>query len=810
MLLVLLSLLVREAQAEPKDEARRHFSEGLELIAAGDYDEGIEAFEKAYELVPHPSVLYNIARAYADAGDYENALLYFELYLDTEPPDREEVEGYVALLHSRLGDGGAVDEEPSGVGPVATGDEVEELRRHADELAELAERLAEREASTPVPGGELALPSSGGLEGALVEDLFAREIVTASNFGQDPIESPSAITVITAEDIRLSGASSIPEVLALAPGMDVMALTAGQADVSIRGFNRRLSNKVLVLVDGRSIYLDFIGSVVWESVPVTLEEIERIEIIRGPGSAIYGANAFAGVVNIITKGPGDPATDSQITLSAGTIGTTRGAGVVSGRQRNLGYRASAQVSQKGRWAQEVDLAQRSDMSSDIPDQFTSVDVISGNVQLDWRLGGTSYASVNGGLSSGFYEFYSLGALRNFWLDARQVHLRGDAGYGPLHARVFYHGLVGDAGNWYYKTGGYNLRGGLDSDAVETTLGGYWALGGEGQHQLAVGVGYRFKSIAWDFISQDATQHHFNGYIQDQSDFGPFIVNAAARVDKHPLVTQPLPSARLALIGKLGPGRSLRVNVGTAFRTPNFVESYSFIPLGTDTDGIYALSHGDPALLPERIAAAELGFTDQHSDRWTAEFALYACQVDDLIELGALDTTAYPTEGFQESLGRYLAGETSFVNEANVFRAVGGELSAEFFGLEGLDIDGSYSYERIHQVDEGPVLSTPRHKLSGSVKYRSPYRIDLAMNAAWVSEQTWDVRGFDSSGQIAFVPTDVDDRFVLSNVLVLHVGQHVDISASAWNWLASIQGPTPQHPLGQPIGARYSGHLTYRF
>ena len=93
----------------------------------------------------------------------------------------------------------------------------------------------------------------------LVEDLFDREVVTASNFGQDPVESPSAITVITAEDIRLSGATSIPEVLALSPGIDVMFLTAGQADVSIRGFNRRLSNKVLVLIDGRSVYLDIIG-----------------------------------------------------------------------------------------------------------------------------------------------------------------------------------------------------------------------------------------------------------------------------------------------------------------------------------------------------------------------------------------------------------------------------------------------------------------------------------------------------------------------------------------------------------------------
>ena len=822
MLLLLLSLLVTEAHAEPRDEARRHFNDGLELIAEGDYQSGIAQFKKAHDLVPHPAVLYNIARAYADIGDYENAILYFNLYLETEPVDRVEVEGNVRTLQARLEAQRAPEEKPVAPtgGGVATMDELAELQRHAEELAALAERLAQREAAVtsgepieptePIEGDPGEPPPSEGLEGALVEDLFAREVVTASNFGQDPVESPSAITVITSEDIRLSGASSLPEVLALAPGMDVMALTAGQADVSIRGFNRRLSNKVLVLVDGRSVYLDFIGSVVWESVPVTLEEIDRIEIIRGPGSAIYGANAFGGVVNIITKAPGDPATDNQVHVSTGSAGSNRGSGLVSGREGNLGYRVSAQVHNKDRWAREVDLLERPDISSLVQDQQRSLDVISGNMQLDWRLSNRSYASLSGGLSDGFYEFYSLGALRNFWLDARQVHVRGDAGYGPLHARVFYHGLTGDAGTWYYPTGGHALQGALDSDVVDTTVDGYWRLGAEEQHQLAVGVGYRYKAITWDFISQDAVQHHFSGYVQDQSDFGPVIVNAAGRLDKHPLIDRPLPSARIALIGKVGEGRSVRVNAGTAFRTPTFMESYSYIFIPTDTDGIYALSHGDDALLPERIAAAELGFTDHHSDNWTAEVALYGYQVDNLIDLDSLDTSVFPTDGFNEVAGRYLAGETSFINEANIFRAVGGEVAAEFFGVEGLDVDASYAYERIQQVGEGPLLSTPAHKLNGSVKYRSPYRLDLGMGASYVSGQTWDIRGFDQSGQIQFVPTEVEGRVVLSNMLLIHATEHLDVGGSAWNWLASVNGPTPQHPLGQPIGARYSAHLTYRF
>ena len=92
------------------------------------------------------------------------------------------------------------------------------------------------------------------------------------------------------------------------------AMSAAQPDLSIRGFNRELSNKVLILVDGRSVYWDFIGTTFWSTLPVAMSEIERVEVIRGPGSAVYGANAMTGVVNIITKAPGsEPGTRLQLT-----------------------------------------------------------------------------------------------------------------------------------------------------------------------------------------------------------------------------------------------------------------------------------------------------------------------------------------------------------------------------------------------------------------------------------------------------------------------------------------------------------------
>jgi hypothetical protein len=142
-------------------------------------------------------------------------------------------------------------------------------------------------------------PSSGELE--LMEE---EEIVSiASRYKQPISEAPSNVYVITDEDIKQSGAIDLPTVLRRIPGMEVMQTTGADFNVSVRGDNQLQANKLLVLVDGRSIYIDASGQVLWKLLPVTLPEIKRIEVLKGPASAVYGYNAFDGIVNIITKSP---------------------------------------------------------------------------------------------------------------------------------------------------------------------------------------------------------------------------------------------------------------------------------------------------------------------------------------------------------------------------------------------------------------------------------------------------------------------------------------------------------------------------
>jgi iron complex outermembrane recepter protein len=153
-------------------------------------------------------------------------------------------------------------------------------------------------------------------------DLFDLDIpivVTASRKAQSLATVPFAMSVVTANDIRLSGARSIPEALRLVPGVDVAELTDGNAAVAPRGTQSFTARTVLVLIDGRQIFDSFFGGTLWGSWPIQLEDIDRIEVIRGPGGVTWGANAVNGVINIITKDP-----EKQQGLTLRTTAGSRG------------------------------------------------------------------------------------------------------------------------------------------------------------------------------------------------------------------------------------------------------------------------------------------------------------------------------------------------------------------------------------------------------------------------------------------------------------------------------------------------------
>ncbi|MGB8590048.1 MAG: TonB-dependent receptor plug domain-containing protein [Candidatus Acidiferrales bacterium] len=134
-----------------------------------------------------------------------------------------------------------------------------------------------------------------------IENLMNMEVTTVSKKEQKLSETAAAVFVITQEDIRRSGATQIPDLLRMVPGLDVAQINANSWAVSARGLNGRFSNELLVMVDGRNVYSPTFGGVFWDVLDFPLEDIDRIEVIRGPGGALWGENAVNGVINVITK-----------------------------------------------------------------------------------------------------------------------------------------------------------------------------------------------------------------------------------------------------------------------------------------------------------------------------------------------------------------------------------------------------------------------------------------------------------------------------------------------------------------------------
>jgi iron complex outermembrane receptor protein len=151
-----------------------------------------------------------------------------------------------------------------------------------------------------------------------IEDLMNIEVTSVSKTQQKISRTAAAIFVITAEDIRRSNALNIPDLLRMVPGVDVAQINANTWAITVRGRNSRFSNQLLVMLDGRSVYSTTINGVFWDVLDLPLEDVERIEVIRGPGSSVWASNAVSGVINIISKKALDTA-GALVVAGGGTV-----------------------------------------------------------------------------------------------------------------------------------------------------------------------------------------------------------------------------------------------------------------------------------------------------------------------------------------------------------------------------------------------------------------------------------------------------------------------------------------------------------
>ncbi|UXI66767.1 TonB-dependent receptor plug domain-containing protein [Tahibacter amnicola] len=246
------------------------------------------------------------------------------------------------------------------------------------------------------PSARALTPQTAELADLSLEELTQIQVMSVSRRAERLVDAAASIFVITHEDIRRSSAKTLPEALRLAPNLQVARVNAASYAISARGFNNSLGNKLLVLIDGRIVYTPLFSGVFWDSQEVLLQDIERIEVISGPGATLWGANAVNGVINVITR-PAAQTQGGMVSVAAGNA------------QRAVAVRYGGQV--KGVDVRLYAKGIRLDNTTDArhapqPDAWDSV---AAGFRADWR-GAEAEMTLQGDVYRGQSEMRTLGPI----------------------------------------------------------------------------------------------------------------------------------------------------------------------------------------------------------------------------------------------------------------------------------------------------------------------------------------------------------------------------------------------------------------
>ncbi len=854
--------------ADERTDARREFRQGMQMIADGQYDEGIKHLENAYEILPHPNVLYNVALAHTYAGRPDAAIYYFERYKETAPEaDATEIDAIIARLRSQSAGAAepAVAEQQTPQTAEQSRDELalvqnaaqelrraaetsnnEALRRKADELEASAKRLRERQgttlaeedkqATTPatpgvttpetLPGTEKqAAPTIKSAEAAAQAGVYEEQVVSASRLAQSPLDAPNATAIITAQDIRLTGLNNLNDLLRRVAGVEVNSIAPNHAEISIRGLNRRTSNKVMLLLDGRMLRQEFLGSSWYDFLPVSIEDVERIEIIRGPASALYGADAFSGIINIITRNPGEGG--SQLAGGLGNHNQGRAVASFNGKEGDLAYHFGFGYDQEDNSKLFVGNG-RSDVQSltDSPNYATQK--VWSNAELRYPIAQKSQVTAGGNLVYGDQVVQGLSRLQQVSVDdafESQVYANVTTPVG-IRLGSWWNHMDASAGQTAFTPGQTEIVPNGIQDIVDIDLSWSDRVQLLVPQTLTVGVGYRFKSIDFDWLDTTHQQHHFGAYIQDVIELTKNLrLQLGARMDRHPLLSSVQFSPRGSLVYRFLEGQSLRATIGRAFRGPSFIESYLQFPNSTPLRGVSGWGQGNTKLDPESITSYEIGYQNQASDYFAFEANAYLNFVKDLIlftdvERFTLRDYANSPAGFDPSA--YDPGSSSYpvsslfwTNERATYRQVGGEAGVRFFPVAGLDIYTNYS---IHDTrpnnskDVDPVRAkeqqTSLHKVNGGIQYRARFGLDTSLDVHWFSPQVWVEQVIDIERGVKFQTFDQPSFTMVNGRLGYRLfDDRLELGVVGTN-LAHVT--RRQHPYGQPLDTRVMGTAKVRF
>jgi len=452
-----------------------------------------------------------------------------------------------------------------------------------------------------------------------LEQLSNVVVTSVSRREERLSQAAASIYVITAQEIRGSGATTIPEALRLAPNLDVARADAVQYAISARGFNNVLANKMLVMIDGRTVYTPLFSGVFWEAQDVLLEDVERIEVISGPGGTLWGANAVNGVINVITKGAAE--TQGALAWIGSGNRETSGAARFGGELLGGHYRIYAKSADRSNSEREN--------GSDIRD---SSQLMQAGFRADWGTHAGGFTLQGDAYDGSVDQIGPSREISGSNLLGRWVH--ETAGGGSVNVRAYYDHTKRFHPNSFSES--------LDTYDIEAQHGFKVGL-----HNVVWGGGYResrdnienYPSQA--FMPPDTTLRWASLFAQDTLGITDDVdLTLGAKVERNSYTgNEFLPTARVGW--RMGQERFMWGAVSRAVRAPSRIDRDLFIPATPP----YALAGGSD-FDSEVATVYELGFRARPSDRWSYSVTAFRHDYDRLRSIG-LNESFQPT--FQNAL-----------------------------------------------------------------------------------------------------------------------------------------------------------------
>lgn len=454
--------------------------------------------------------------------------------------------------------------------------------------------------------------------------------VTASRVEQPLLDAPVAVSIIDEQQLETTPARNVADLLRGLPGVNVLQTSASDYTVRTRNATQTTEVSQLVLVDGRSVYLEYAGFVIWTLIPVNFDELEAVEVVRGPGSSVWGANAISGVINLRTRSPRE-IQGGLVTANVGEHGSF-GAGVRwAGAAGPWSYKASASYNEQDPWPRDNVLPN----GLPIPAGYEYVNQGIRQPKVDLRadrdLGDSSGTlSFRGGYSKTHGIFHSPVGPQEMVPGSFYNYVEADYTRGLFHAKA----------NWTHvdvRSGSIfeTHRNRFETRVTVLEAGSRKVIGGK--HMLVFGASARNNSFDLT-VSPDVHARRDGGiYVEDIFEITKFLeVNAGARVDYFTTLGTVV-SPRLSIVFKPAANHAVRLAANRAYRAPTVIENHLNVTSlnGVVLDGapffFFTRTVGNEDLTEENVDAFEVGWSWQRGPFFISA-AAYRNLIHDIVRV----------------------------------------------------------------------------------------------------------------------------------------------------------------------------------